>query len=126
MYTINFNGKIDKRLEVRSKSLSRSMLANCSTSIQSISSSRAEQIEQIGNYRLLHNASVTEAVLIGEQQARCGIQVSGKTVLCIHDSSESNFNRHINRLKLGWMVPALASKYTFPSPWMPKAIIPMV
>lgn len=96
MYTINFNGKIDKRLEVRSKSLSRSMLANCSTSIQSISSNRADQI---GNYRLLHNTSVTEAVLIEEQQARCRIQVSGKTVLCVHDSSESNFNRHINRLK---------------------------
>jgi hypothetical protein len=64
------------------------MLANCSTSIQSISSNRADQI---GNYRLLHNASVTEALLIGEQQARCGTQVSGKMVLCIHDSSETNF-----------------------------------
>ncbi len=96
MYAINFDGKIDKRLEVRSKSLSRSMLANCSTSIQSISSSRADQI---GNYRLLHNTTFTEAILIEEQQTRCGIQVLGKTVLCIHDSTETNFIMHRNRLK---------------------------
>ena len=96
MYSINFNGKIDKRLEVRSRSLSRSMLLNCSTSIQAISSSRADQI---GNYRLLHNTTVTEAVLIEEQQERCRAQVSGKTVLCIHDSSETNFIMHKNRLK---------------------------
>ncbi len=37
--------------------------------------------------------------MIGEQQARCRIQVLGKTVLCIHDCTETNFIMHRNRLK---------------------------
>ena len=78
MYSVNFNGAIDKRLESRSKSLLKSMFAKCSTSIQSISQNRSDQI---GNYRLLNNDSLSETILIEEQQSRCGIQAAGKVIL---------------------------------------------
>lgn len=96
MYSVNFNGVIDKRLESRSKSLLKSMFAKCSTSIQSISQNRSDQI---GNYRLLNNYSLSETILIEEQQSRCGIQAAGKVILNISDSSETNFIMHKKRLK---------------------------
>lgn len=94
--TINFNGAIDSRLEMRCRSFSSSLLRNFSSSIQSISRTRADQI---GYYRFLNNNQVNENILIKEQQSRCCKLVKDKVVLCIHDSSEANFFNHKRRLK---------------------------
>ncbi|TDH21267.1 IS4 family transposase [Segetibacter sp. 3557_3] len=94
--TINFQGAIDKRLEMRCRSFSSSLLRNFTSSIQRVSKDRADQI---GNYRFLHNHRVTEGDLVKEQQNRCCRLSEDKVVVCIHDSSEANLFTHKDRLK---------------------------
>jgi hypothetical protein len=96
MHHANLSGLIDPRLSNRHSSLVKSLFKGRSISIQSISDTRADQI---GNYRLLQNSSLSEAMLISEIVSRCSKAVKGHTVLCIHDSSEANFFNHSNRLK---------------------------
>ena len=90
-----FGGSLDKRLVNRHSILVRNMFSDSSTSILSISKTRSDQI---GSYRFLRNKSVTEDILITEMQHRCSNAVKGKTVLCLHDSSEANFRNHRNRI----------------------------
>jgi hypothetical protein len=88
---------IDKRIKVRYASFSKSLLFGNKVSIQSISQNRAAQI---ANYRLLQNPKLSEGLLIEEIKSRCSKAVTGKVVLCLHDSSEANFFKHTGRLKV--------------------------
>lgn len=92
----DLTGLVEDRIVNRHSLLVRSLLKGKSISIQSISSTRAEQI---GNYRLLQNNNLPEHVLIDEIKSRCSNAVKGRCVLCIHDSSEANFFHHSNRLQ---------------------------
>jgi len=91
-YTSLFN---DKRLDRRGEQLLSSLYKAGSRSIQSISSSRAEQK---GYYRLLKNEKVTEDILINEIVNRCAKVCKDKVVLSIQDSSEINLSNHRNRI----------------------------
>ena len=98
MLSVNYDGLLEKRLVKRGKQLSQSLLGALSSSIQRISTSRAEQI---GFYRFLNNDNVSENILIEEQRQRCSQLSAQKTVLCISDTTETNFFHHLNRLKKG-------------------------
>lgn len=96
MLPVSYEGFLEKRLSKRGKQLSYSLSRNLSSSIQRIANTRAEQI---GFYRFLNNAIVTEDVLIEEQRQRCSHLSSQRVVLCISDTTEANFFNHVNRLK---------------------------
>jgi hypothetical protein len=85
----------DKRLERRGEQLLRSLFKAGSSSIQSISQSRAEQK---GYYRLLRSKKVAEDSLISEIVERGGRICKGKIVLAIQDTTEINLSNHRNRL----------------------------
>ena len=76
----------------------RSLFTVPTTSIQSLSISRAEQKAY---YRFLNNDKVTEQSLSDEMAQRCSKAVAGKVVLCIQDTTEINLVKHTNRLKAG-------------------------
>ena len=86
----------DKRLVVRAKSLFNSLSITPSSSIQGISSTKAEQKAY---YRLLHNDKFTEDELVKEAGARLRKFVGGRDLLCIQDSCEINLSSHKGRLK---------------------------
>jgi hypothetical protein len=96
MHKLNFSDTLDKRIIKRVNELSLKMFRKCSPVIQRIAESRSEQI---GFYRVLNNKRFTEDHIIEEQKRRCKESVSGKVILCIHDTTEANFFRHKNRLK---------------------------
>lgn len=73
------------------------MLQYQSVNIRKISRNRAEQI---GYYRFLENSGVTVSELIRSLCDHCSLQVEGKHVLAISDSSEVNLQSHVGRLKL--------------------------
>ena len=86
----------DKRLERRASSLFSILSSTPSSSIQYISSSRAEQKAY---YRLLNNDKVSEDHLINEATSRLKKFVQGRDLLCIQDTSEINLSSHKGRLK---------------------------
>jgi hypothetical protein len=73
----------DKRLERRGEQLLSSLFRAGSSSIQSISETRAEQK---GYYRLLRNEKVAEEVLVSEMVQRCARCCKDKVVLAIQDT----------------------------------------
>lgn len=73
------------------------MLQYQSVNIRQISLNRAQQI---GYYRFLENSGVTVSELIRSLWDHCSLQVEGKHVLAISDSSEVNLQSHVGRLKL--------------------------
>ncbi len=67
-----------------------------SVSIRQISKNRAEQV---GYYRFLENENVTVGELARSLSDQCVLQVEGKHILAISDSSEINLQSHVGRLK---------------------------
>ena len=92
-YTNLFN---DERLSLRGHTLLSSLFKVPTKSIQSLSTTRAEQKAY---YRFLNNKKVAETLLSDELGLRCAKAVKGRVVLCIQDTTEINLARHINRLK---------------------------
>lgn len=87
----------DPRLERRGEQLLSCLFRGGNTSsIQSISDSRAEQKAY---YRFLRNDKVDEEVLIEEMISRCASSSAGKVVLAIQDGSEVNVSAHRNRIR---------------------------
>jgi len=86
----------DKRLERRGEQLISSLFRAGSSSIQSMSQTRAEQK---GYYRLLRNEKVQEDVLVDEIVGRCRRSTRNKVVLAIQDTTEINLSNHRNRIK---------------------------
>jgi len=92
-YSLLFN---DTRVERRGEQLLSCLFRGGNTSsIQSISTSRAEQKAY---YRFLRNEKVEEKLLIDEMTSRCGSNSAGKVVLSIQDGSEINVSAHRNRI----------------------------
>lgn len=67
-----------------------------SVSIRQISKNRAEQV---GYYRFLENQNVTGGELVTSLSDQCVLQVEGKHILAISDTSEINLQSHVGRLK---------------------------
>jgi hypothetical protein len=67
-----------------------------SVSIRQISKNRAEQV---GYYRFLENQNVTVGELVTSLSDQCVLQVEGKHILAISDTSEINLQSHVGRLK---------------------------
>jgi hypothetical protein len=96
MFTLQYPATLDKRISRRVNDLSLKMFRSCTPTIHRITNSRAEQV---GYYRALNNNRFTEEEIINEQKLRCKESVSGKVILCIHDTTEINLFRHKNRIK---------------------------
>lgn len=86
----------DKRLSDRGQQLLSSLYKAPVQSIQSLASTRAEQKAY---YRFLNSKKTDESLLSKEIGDRCAKAVTGKTVLCIQDTTEVNLFSHINRLQ---------------------------
>ncbi len=86
----------DKRLLKRGNSILNRLFSNGTQSIRRIANNDSEAK---AFYRFLQNDNVTETDLIRNLAANCQSCVSGKTLLCIQDSSEINLYRHRNRIK---------------------------
>lgn len=67
-----------------------------SISIRQISRNRAEQVAY---YRFLEKENVTVGELVRSLSDHCMLQVEGKHILAISDSSEINLQSHVGRLK---------------------------
>jgi len=93
----NYEGVFsDERLDRRAEQLS-ALLFNSRTS--SIKGTTNNEAEQKGFYRFLENERATEDQLIGEITKRCSLNVFGRHVLSIQDTSSIGLNDHRNRLK---------------------------
>lgn len=86
----------DLRLEKRGANLYAAMEQHQSVNIRQISKNRAEQV---GFYRFLDNENVTTGELVKSLGDYCALQVDGRHVLAISDSSEINLQSHIGRLQ---------------------------
>jgi hypothetical protein len=86
----------DKRLDARANALWGKLAQSPSSTISSLSESRAEQVAY---YRLLENEKLSERALIEELVSRVAPLVKGRDVLCIQDSSEINVSGNKNRLQ---------------------------
>ncbi|MTJ41767.1 hypothetical protein [Dolichospermum flos-aquae] len=64
--------------------------------IRRISKNRAEQV---GYYRFLENENVRIGELVASVGEHCALNVNGKHILAINDTSEINLQSHIGRLK---------------------------
>jgi hypothetical protein len=86
----------DNRLDARAKALWNRLAQNQSSTISTLSETRAEQVAY---YRLLENERLTETALIQELVSRVAPLVKGRDILCIQDSSEINVSGNKNRLR---------------------------
>lgn len=70
-----------------------------------------EHKEKMGAYRFLNNSSVSsDAILSGLIQTCCKNASGRKHLLCIQDTSEINYEAHVERMKKKQPVPALSVK----------------
>jgi hypothetical protein len=67
-----------------------------SVNIRQISRNRAEQVAY---YRFLENENVTVGELVRSLADHCCLQVEGRHILAVSDSSEINLQSHVGRLK---------------------------
>src|SRR4030095_11275545 len=107
-HTPNFSGVFpDERLDRRAQQLAALLVSSRSSSIKG---STPNEAAQKGFYRFLDNERVTEKGLVGEITKRCGLNVSGRHVLCIQDTSSIGLNNHRNRLQEGSGVGLVGNK----------------
>ena len=70
-----------------------------------------EHKEKMGAYRFLNNSSVSsDAILSGLIHTCCKNASGRKHLLCIQDTSEINYEAHVERMKKKQPVPALSVK----------------
>lgn len=96
MESRNFEDLKDKRLLDRANSILNRLFINSIHSIRQLAQSDSEAKAM---YRFLQNETVSEADIIRNMSKNCQACVSGKTILCIQDTSEINLYNHRNRLK---------------------------
>ncbi|HET6990140.1 MAG TPA: IS4 family transposase [Bacteroidia bacterium] len=96
MQTRHFEELKDKRLLDRSNSILNRLFAN---SIYSIRQLAQNDSEVKAMYRFLQNDNVSETDIVRNMSANCNACVSGRSVLCIQDTSEINLFNHRNRIK---------------------------
>lgn len=96
-HTPNFEGIFsDKRLDKRGDIICSAMISSRSSSIKGITKNEADQK---GFYRFLENEQVDESNLIKELTQRCGLNVKGRNILVIQDTSSIGLSKHSNHLK---------------------------
>lgn len=59
------------------------------------------QKEKIGGYRFINNKKVTEQLLMNSLQNQCRENSKGLDLVCIQDTTEYNFQHHLDRLDEG-------------------------
>lgn len=95
-HTPNFDKLFpDGRLDKRAQQVRALLFHSRSSSIKATTSNEADQK---GFYRFLENERATEDLLIKEVTGRCSLNVTGRHVLCIQDTSSIGLNNHRNRL----------------------------
>ena len=57
--------------------------------------------EKIGGYRFLNNKKITEHILMESLQKQCEKNSEGAHLICLQDTTEYNFQHHIDRLEEG-------------------------
>lgn len=93
----NFNGIFsDKRLDKRGDIIGALLLSSRSSSIKRITNNEAEQK---GFYRFLENKQTEESMFINELTQRCTLNVKGRNVLAIQDTTSIGLSKHCNHLK---------------------------
>jgi hypothetical protein len=96
-HTPNFEGIFpDKRLDKRGNNIGSMLISSRSSSIKGITNNEANQK---GFYRFLENDKVGESQLIQELTQRCGLNVEGRDVIVIQDTSSIGLSKHSNHLK---------------------------
>ena len=96
-HTPNFEGIFsDKRLNKRGNNIGSILINSRSSSIKGITNNEADQK---GFYRFLDNKQVDESQLIQELTQRCGLNVKGRNILVIQDTSSIGLSKHSNHLK---------------------------
>lgn len=104
----NFTGVFsDKRLDKRAATISSLLINTRNSSIKGITDYESEQK---GFYRFLENERVSETHLIKELADRCSLNVSGRDVLVIEDTSSIGLSNHRNRLKAGSGIGVVGNK----------------
>ena len=88
----------DKRLEKRAAEVLHKLTRGRSSSIRQVTDSRAQAK---GFYRLLENEKFSEENIENSIITRCGELCSGRHVLAIQDTSETNLSSHVGRIKKG-------------------------
>ncbi len=86
----------DKRLDKRGNIIGSALISSRSSSIKNITNNEASQK---GFYRFLENEKVDESQLIQELTQRCGLNVEGRDVIVIQDTSSIGLSKHSNHLK---------------------------
>jgi len=86
----------DKRLDKRAETIAALLMASRSNSVKGITKNEAEQK---GFYRFLENENVEENRLVEEIQNRCRINVAGRQVIAIQDSSSIGLSKKRNHLQ---------------------------
>ncbi len=96
-HTPDFEGVFsDKRLDKRGNIIGTALISSRSSSIKNITHNEAAQK---GFYRFLENERVDESQLIQELTQRCGLNVEGRDVLVIQDTSSIGLSKHSKHLK---------------------------
>jgi hypothetical protein len=103
-----FDGIKDKRLMNRGNSILNRLFANSVYSIRQLANSDSEAK---GIYRFLQNDNVSEDDIIKNMSSNCLSCVSGKSVLCIQDTSEINLYNHRNRIKKDEYIGTVSGNY---------------
>ena len=93
----NFTGVFsDKRLDKRADKIASLLVHSRNSSIKGTTD---YECEQKGFYRFLENERVSETQLINELTGRCSLNVIGRNVLVIEDTSSIGLSNHRNRLE---------------------------
>lgn len=107
-HTPDYKGRFgDKRLAHRAGLLSQTLLTGKTSSIHAATQTEADQK---GFYRFLSNENVTEQELIGELTQRCSVNVQGRDVLVIEDTSSVGLSQHASHIKPGSGVGLVGNK----------------
>ena len=104
----NFRGIFpDKRLDKRAEIIASQLISSRTCSVKGSTRSEADQK---GFYRFLENEQVDESGLVKELTQRCGINVKGRDVLVIQDTSSIGLSKHSNHMKANSGVGLVGNK----------------
>lgn len=85
----------DRRLEARGTKLSEEMINKEKVILNQLANRRSELV---GASRFFDNDKVSQEALINEAASRCKVTAEGMNLLCIQDTSEINWQRHVGKL----------------------------
>jgi hypothetical protein len=93
----NFKGIFpDKRLDKRAEIITSQLIFSRTSSVKGSTKTEADQK---GFYRFLENEQVDESKIVKELTQRCSMNVNGRDVLVIQDTTSIGLSKHSNRIK---------------------------